>query len=105
MRRLRLMLRPGARIALAVLNAIPLPGLGALVAGFRNPHTTLRRNGALQMTLVLLGSYPVIIPGAIGFAWAVFDAVRIMNAQEIPRPPKVPKGSIQGNLMPPGPQH
>ncbi len=32
------------------------------------------------MTLVVLGSYPLVIPGAVGLAWAIWDAVRIAQA-------------------------
>ena len=81
MDRLRLVLRPWERTTAAVLNVVPLPGLGALLAGWRNAHTTLRRNGALQMALVVLGSWPLIVPGALGFAWAVWDTVRIARAK------------------------
>jgi hypothetical protein len=82
------MLRPGGRRTLSILNVLPLPGLGAILVGWRNPHTTLRRNGALQMMLVLLGTWPVIVPGVAGIVWAVWDAVRIAQAKEIPKPPK-----------------
>ena len=87
MARLRLLLRPWERTAAAILNVVPLPGLGALLAGWRNAHTTLRRNGALQMALVILGSWPLIVPGAAGFAWAVWDTVRIARA-DLRRPPR-----------------
>lgn len=80
MARLRLVLRPWERTAAAILNVVPLPGLGALLAGWRNAHTTLRRNGALQMALVVLGAWPLVVPGVLGFAWAVRDAVRIARA-------------------------
>jgi hypothetical protein len=87
MARLRLLLRPGERTAAAILNVVPLPGLGALLAGWRNAHTTLRRNGALQMALVVLGSWPLIVPGAAGLAWAVWDTVRIARADLRRLPP------------------
>lgn len=86
MARLRLLLRPWERTAAAILNVVPLPGLGALLAGWRNAHTTLRRNGALQMALVVFGAWPLIVPGAIGLAWAVWDAVRIARA-DLRHPP------------------
>ena len=94
-RRLRLQLDPRWRTAFAVLNVLPLPGLGAVLAGWRNAHTTLRRNGCLQMALVVLGSWPLIVPGVLGFAWAVVDAVRIGKAATVPRPPR--------NAQPPPP--
>ncbi|HUR63090.1 MAG TPA: hypothetical protein VM241_01270 [Candidatus Thermoplasmatota archaeon] len=87
MRRLRLQLRPGTRIALGVLNLVPVPGVGALVAGWRNPHSRLAARGASQAALVLLGSYPLVVPGAVGLAWAVLDAVRILQADLAPLPP------------------
>ncbi len=86
-RRLRLLLRPWERILWAVLNGLPLPGLGAVVVGWRNPHTRLARNGAMQMTLVLLGSWPLVLPGAAGLAWAMWDAIRIGKAELLPWPP------------------
>lgn len=78
--RLRLLLRPWERWTCVALNLVPLPGLGAVLAGWRNPHTTLRRNGLLQMTLVLFGSWPLVVPGVAGFMWAAWDAVRIGQA-------------------------
>jgi hypothetical protein len=86
-RPLRLLLRPWERTAFAVLNVLPLPGLGAVLAGWRNAHTTLRRNGILQMVLVVFGSWPLVVPGAIGLGWAVWDAVRIGQAR-IRMPPR-----------------
>lgn len=86
MDRLRLLLRPWERTLFAALNVLPLPGLGALLAGWRNAHTTLRRNGALQMALVVFGAWPLIVPGALGLTWAVWDAVRIARADLRPLP-------------------
>ncbi|MCA1818843.1 MAG: hypothetical protein ABR562_02855 [Thermoplasmatota archaeon] len=85
--RLRLQLRPGERIALAALNVVP-PGVGAIVAGWRNPHSRLLRNGVVQFVLVAFGAWPLVFPGAVGLAWAIWDAVRIGQAQLVPRPPK-----------------
>ena len=81
MARLRLLLRPRERTAAAILNVVPLPGLGALLAGWRNPHTRLRRNGSLQMALAVFGSWPLVVPGAVGLAWAAWDSVRIAQAR------------------------
>jgi hypothetical protein len=83
-----LLLSPSARWTLLALNLVPLPGLGAAIAGWRNPHTRLLRNGLMQLTLVVLGSWPLIVPGAIGLAWAVWDAVRIGQAQLRRLPPR-----------------
>lgn len=87
MRRLRLMLGPRWRIPLAVLNVLPIAGVGAIVVGRRNAHTRLLRNGVLQAALVVLGSWPLVLPGAIGLAWAATDAVRIAQAELLPVPP------------------
>lgn len=88
MDRLRLVLRPWERTAAAILNVVPLPGAGAIAAGWRNAHTTLRRNGALQLALVVLGAWPLILPGAVGLAWAAWDAVRIARADLRHLPPR-----------------
>ena len=82
------MLSPAWRTTFGVLNILPLPGLGATLAGWRNAHTNLRRNGLLQMTLVVFGSFPLIIPGAIGFVWAIVDGVRILQSRALPAPPR-----------------
>lgn len=87
-RRLRLLLRPWERVACAVLNVLPLPGLGALLAGWRNAHTTLRRNGALQVALVAFGAWPLVVPGVAGLLWAVWDTVRIAQADLAPLAPR-----------------
>ncbi len=62
------------RTLCVVLNIVPIPGVGAIVAGVRNPHSGLLRTGILQTLLVVFGSYPLIIPGAIGFGWAAWTA-------------------------------
>jgi hypothetical protein len=85
-RRLRLVLSPRARRALCVLNLVPVAGVGAMLAGRRNPHTRLLRNGILQCLLVVLGSWPLVVPGAIGLAWAAWDAVRIGRARLVMQP-------------------
>lgn len=91
MRRLRLQLGRGARAACGILQVVPVPGVGALWAGWRNPHTRLARHGAVQALLVVTGSWPLVVPGAVGLAWAVWDAVRILQADLVPLPPKPPK--------------
>lgn len=80
------MVSPRTQSWWALLNVVPLPGLAALWLGYRNPHTTLLRHGAVQMTLVVLGAYPLVIPGIVGFAWAIWDAVAIAKARLIPVP-------------------
>ncbi len=87
-RRLALRVSPGARWALCILNVLPVPGVGAAVLGWRNPHTRLLRNGLMQLTLVVLGAWPLVVPGAIGLAWAIWDAVRIGKAHLLPLPPR-----------------
>ncbi|MEA3189955.1 MAG: hypothetical protein QOD77_537 [Thermoplasmata archaeon] len=89
-RRLRLQLGRGARTACGVLQVVPLPGAGAIYAGWRNPHTRLLRNGMVQALLVVTGSWPLIVPGAVGLGWAVWDAARILQADLAPLPPKEP---------------
>lgn len=86
-RRLRLQLRPEVRVATAILNVVPLPGVGALWVGWRNPHTRLARNGFLQLVLVVFGSWPLVLPGILGLAWAVWDALRIAQARLVRLPP------------------
>ena len=89
------MVSPRTQAWWAAFNILPLPGVGAAWLGYRNPHTRLLRNGILQATLVVLGSFPLVIPGVIGLLWAIFDAWRIAKARLVPLP-------TQG-LRPPGP--
>ncbi len=72
-----LLLPEWQRITCTILNVIPLPGVGAIWAGVRNPHSPLLKHGIAQLLLVTLGSYPWIIPGVVGLAWAVWSSVRI----------------------------
>lgn len=104
MDRLRLLLRPWERTAYAVLNVLPLPGLGAVLAGGRNAHTNLRRNGVLQMALVVFGSWPLVVPGAIGLAWAVWTAVRIGQARIRMPPADAPPPEQVAPRAPPPPK-
>ena len=87
-RRLSLRTSGWARWACFGLTLLPVPGLGAAILGWRNPHTRLLRNGLLQMALVAFGSWPLVVPGAAGLAWAAWDAVRIAQADLLPLPPK-----------------
>lgn len=80
----RLILSRRLRAACVALQVVPLPGLGAIIAGQRNPHTRLRARGIAQATLVVFGSWPLILPGAAGLAWAVWDAVRIAQWSQPP---------------------
>lgn len=91
--RLRLQLRPWERTLYSALNVVP-PGVGAMVVGWRNPHTRLLRNGALQLGLVAFGAWPLVLPGAVGMAWAIVDAVRIAKAGLVALPPKVGGGAV-----------
>jgi len=72
---------------LGILNLVPFPGAGAIVVGWRNPHTRLLPRGVAQLALVLFGLYPLIVPGVFGLAWAILDAVRILQADLVPLPP------------------
>jgi len=89
--RLRLQLRPWERGLLVLLQVVP-PGLGAVVAGWRNPHTRLLARGGAQLVLFVFGAYPLVLPGAVGLAWAVWDAVRIAQAALVPLPPPAADG-------------
>ena len=92
-RTLRLRVAPWARWTLFALQLLPVPGVGAAILGWRNPHTRLLRNGLLQATLVVFGAWPLVVPGAIGLGWAVWDAVRIAKARLLPLPPRA-EGSM-----------
>ncbi len=80
------LLSPGWKRAVVALQVFPLPGLGAVLAGTRNPHSGLLGRGVAQMALVVFGAYPLLVPGAIGLAWAVYDAVRIGRFARPPGP-------------------
>ena len=82
------MMRPWQRTTLAVLEVLPIPGVGGLIVGTTNPHTGLVRNGTFQLALFVLGAYPLIVPGAIAMGWAGWDAWRIWKAPLRPLPPK-----------------
>lgn len=60
-----------------VLNIVPIPGVGAIIAGIKNPHSGLLKMGIAQTLLVVFGSYPLIVPGAIGFVWAAWTSYRM----------------------------
>lgn len=62
------------RVVCVVLNIIPIPGLGAIIAGWKNPHSRLLGKGIAQSILVIFGTYPLIVPGVIGFLWACCTA-------------------------------
>jgi len=62
-----------------VLNIVPVPGVGAIIAGIKNPHSGLLKVGIAQALLVLFGSYPLIFPGAIGFVWACWTSYRMFR--------------------------
>lgn len=72
-----MILTPAWRITCTVLQVLPLPGVGAIIAGAKNPHSRFMGRGITQSCLVVFGSYPLIIPGAIGILWAWWDAVAI----------------------------
>lgn len=96
-----LLLKPTWRTACTILNIVPLPGLGAIIAGYRNPHSGLVRTGFLQLLLVVFGSWPLLFPGFIGLAWAVATAVRIHADSRLPPPWSAP---LPGQADPPRPK-
>ncbi len=73
----RLVLSPTWKWVCTVLQIVPLPGVGAIIAGIKNPHSGLTKRGIAQLALVVFGSWPLILPGAAGLIWAIVDAVRI----------------------------
>ncbi len=79
-------LGPRMRITCTILNVLPVPGIGAIVAGWRNPHTRLLRVGIAQAVLVLFGTWPLIFPGIAGFAWAAWTAYTIQRDARPPPP-------------------
>lgn len=80
----RLILSRPWRIACVVLAVVPLPGLGVFLAGHKNPHTKYRARGAAQLLLVVFGSWPLVLPGVAGLAWAAYDAVTIHRTAVVP---------------------
>ena len=84
-----IVLGPGWKTVCTVLQFVPLAGIGAIIAGHKNPQTTLLRNGVLQLTLFVLGA-PLVLPALAAWAWAGKDAMRIRSA----RPP----GPLSRNL-------
>lgn len=94
-RRLALRVSPAFRWTCFAVTLVPLPGLGAALLGWRNPHTRLLQRGLLQTALVVFGSWPLVIPGAIGLAWAVWDAVRIARADLLPLPRPEPTAAAR----------
>lgn len=78
------------RTTCTVLQIVPVPGIGAIIAGVKNPHSGLTGRGVAQAALVVFGSWPLIVPGAIGLLWAVWDAVRIHRWSAPPGPWSMP---------------
>ncbi len=72
------------RATCITLQLVPVPGVGAMVAGAKNPHTKLLSHGIAQTALVVFGSWPLIIPGAAGLAWAAWDAYVIGRDTRMP---------------------
>lgn len=97
-------LGPGWRRAAVVLQVVPLPGLGAIIAGNRNPHSGLTGRGVAQLALVVFGSYPLLVPGAVGLAWAVYDAVRIGRFARPPGPGSEPTPDEPPETVAPTPE-
>lgn len=90
----QLILTPPWRVACTVLNVLPLPGVGAALAGWKNPHTRLLRDGIAQAVLVVFGSWPLIVPGALGVAWAAWTAYTIQRDARPPGPLSRPTRSF-----------
>jgi hypothetical protein len=82
----RLILSPSWRVACTVLNVVPLPGVGAILAGWKNPHTRLMRDGIAQLVLVVFGAWPLILPGVAGIVWAAWTALAIHRDAVAPGP-------------------
>lgn len=79
------------RNACVALNVLPIPGVGAIIAGWRNPHSKLLGKGVAQLVLVVFGSFPLIVPGVIGFVWAASTSYWLhTNTMPIPKrgPPR-----------------
>lgn len=85
-----LLLGPRWKVACVTLQVLPLPGLGAVIAGHKNPHTKLRARGIAQLSLVVFGSWPLIIPGAAGVVWAWWDAFVMARTAVAPGPMSQP---------------
>lgn len=77
-----LLLGPRWKVACTILQVVP-PGVGATIAGAKNPHSRYLGRGIAQLALVLFGSWPLLIPGAVGLIWAWTDAYRIAT-QAVP---------------------
>lgn len=80
-----LLLGPRLKVVCIILQIVP-PGVGAIIAGAKNPHTGWLGRGIAQLVLVVFGSWPLLIPGAIGLIWAWTDAVRIARTSVPPGP-------------------
>ena len=88
-----LLLGPRLKITCIVLQVIP--GVGAIVAGAKNPQSRYLGRGIAQFCLVLFGSWPLIIPGAVGVIWAWTDAYRIGRDAMPPGPMSRPTPDTQ----------
>jgi hypothetical protein len=90
---IRLVLTPRMRITCALLQVVPIAGIGAIIAGWKNPQSRLLGRGILQAALFLFGFYPLMWPAAIALLWALWD-LRLILAAAPPgkwsRPTRVP---------------
>ena len=93
-----LLLGPRWKIACIVLQV--LPGVGAIVAGSKNPHSRYLGRGVAQLVLVVFGAWPLIIPGAVGLTWAWFDAYRIGRDARPPGPMSRPTPDADPETLP-----
>jgi len=97
-----LVLGRGWRTACTVLQIVPIPGVGAMIAGWKNPQSGLLPRGSAQALLVVFGSWPLVVPGAVGLAWAVWDAFQIHRGARPPGPLSRPvPGSAPEDQEPP----
>mgnify|MGYP000194527740 CR=1 FL=1 len=94
-----LLLGPRLKITCIVLQVIP--GVGAIVAGAKNPQSRYLGRGIAQFCLVLFGSWPLIIPGAVGVIWAWTDAYRIGRDAMPPGPMSRPTPDADPDTLPP----
>jgi hypothetical protein len=98
---MKLILGSGLRVACIALQVVP--GVGAIVAGSRNPHTTYLKHGIAQLALFLFGTWPLIFPGAAAVVWAWVDAYRMGRDAVPPGPWSTPTRDADPSTVRPTP--